>query len=303
MNLRGLFHLVVVYVVWGSTYLAIRIAVREGAGFPPFFMVTMRVLAASLILLAWGRIARSRFRMSRRQWALLAISAVLLWVGGNGLVSWAEKQAHSGYAALLVSTLPLWTAMVEAIIDRKPPSARLIGTLLIGLAGVAVLNGPVLRDGSIGDLFAAGALILAPLFWGIGSIIQRRNPVPVGLEVSSAYQQAIGGVACLLVAFMVREPLPAPTTAAWGAWGYLVLFGSVFAFTSFVKALSLLPTNIVMTYAYVNPVIAVFLGWIILAEPITWWTVGGTVLIVLGVMGVFHEKRRETRPTAQLDTS
>jgi drug/metabolite transporter (DMT)-like permease len=295
MNLRGLFHLVVVYIVWGSTYLAIRIAVREGAGFPPFIMVTMRVIAASVILLAWGRIAKSRFRMTRKQWVLLSVSAVLLWVGGNGLVSWAEKQAHSGYAALLVSTLPLWTAMIEAIIDRKPPTVRLVGALLIGLGGVAVLNGPLLREGTIGDLFAAIALILAPLFWGIGSIIQRRNPVPVSLEVSSAYQQALGGIACLLVALMLREPAPTPTTAAWGAWGYLVLFGSVFAFTSFVKALHLLPTNIVMTYAYVNPVIAVFLGWIILAEPVTWWTISGTVLIVLGVMGVFHEKRRETR--------
>lgn len=296
MNLRGLFHLIVVYIVWGSTYLAIRVAVREDAGFPPFMLVWMRVLLASVILLSWGRVRKAQFRMPARLWVLLGTSAVLLWVGGNGLVAWAEQYAHSGYAALLVSTLPIWVAIVEAVIDRKPPTWRLTGALLIGFAGVGVLNWPVLRTGSIGDLLAAIALLLAPLFWGIGSIIQRRNPVPVSLEVSSGYQHLIGGIAALLLAFSTREPLPSPTPEAWGAWAYLVLFGSVFAFTSFVKALHLLPTNIVMTYAYVNPVIAVFLGWIILGEPITLWTLGGTVLIILGVMGVFHEKRMTGAP-------
>ena len=97
----------------------------------------------------------------------------------------------------------------------------------------------------------------------------------------------------MIAAAMTGEPKPTPTPEAWAAWAYLAIFGSVFAFTSFVKALRLLPTNIVMTYAYVNPVIAVFLGWIILDESVTWWTLGGTVLVVLGVMGVFSEKRRE----------
>jgi drug/metabolite transporter (DMT)-like permease len=297
VNLRGLYHLLVVYIVWGSTYLAIRVAVREGSGFPPFIMVAMRVLAASVILLAWGKIAKSPFRMKRRLWLTLGASAVLLWVGGNGLVSWAEQRAHSGYAALLVSTLPIWTAIIEAIIDRKPPSWRLVAALLVGFAGVGVLNWPVIREGSLGDVFAAVALFFAPLLWGIGSIIQRRNPVPVNLEVSSGYQQMIGGVAILILSFLMREPVPHPIPQAWAAWGYLIIFGSVFAYTSFVKALHLLPTNIVMTYAYVNPVIAVFLGWTILGEPITLWTLGGTVLIVTGVMGVFHEKRRSGRET------
>jgi drug/metabolite transporter (DMT)-like permease len=293
MSLRGLFHLGVIYIVWGSTYLAIRVAVREGAGFPPFIMAAMRVLVASVILILWARAIGGRFRLTGRQLLILGTSSILLWVGGNGMVGWAEQRVDSGYAALLVACMPIWVAIMEAIIDRRPPSLRLLGALGVGLSGIAVLNGPLLMKGELVDLMAGLGLIFAGISWGMGSILQRRKPAPVSLEVSSAYQQAIGGVGLLVTAALTGEPRPTPIPEAWAAWGYLVLFGSVFAFTSFVKALRLLPTNIVMTYAYVNPVIAVFLGWIILGEEVTWWTLGGTVLVVLGVMGVFHEKRRQ----------
>ena len=299
MSLRGLFHLGVIYIVWGSTYLAIRVAVREGAGFPPFVMSGTRVLVASAILLLWGLAIRGRFKLTRRQLLILAASSILLWVGGNGLVGWAEQRVDSGYAALLVACMPIWVAMMEAIIDRRRPSFRLLGALIIGLSGIAVLNGPLLMQGDLGDLVAGVALVFAGISWGMGSLLQRRNPAPISLEVSSGYQQVIGGLGLLITALLVREPTPTPIPQAWMAWGYLVLFGSVFAFTSFVKALNLLPTNIVMTYAYVNPVIAVFLGWIILSEEVMWWTLGGTVLVVLGVMGVFYEKRREQRINSQ----
>jgi drug/metabolite transporter (DMT)-like permease len=293
MSLRGLLHLFVVYVVWGSTYLAIRVAVREGAGFPPFTMAATRVLVGSAILLLWGLSARERFRLTRRETLTLATSAILLWVGGNGAVAWAEQTVDSGYAALLVGAMPIWVAIMEAIVDRRRPSLRLVGALLVGLLGVAVLNGPIIMEGSVGSLVGALALMFAGISWGAGSILQRRRPVTVKPEISSGYQQAFGAVGLAVVALIMSEPKPTPTPEAWTAWGYLVIFGSVFAFTSFVKALRLLPTNIVMTYAYVNPVIAVFLGWIILDEQVTLWTLCGSVLVVMGVMGVFHEKRRE----------
>ncbi|MFQ5512120.1 MAG: EamA family transporter [Candidatus Krumholzibacteriia bacterium] len=299
MSLRGLFHLAVIYIVWGSTYLAIRVAVREGAGFPPFTMAAMRVFAASAILFLWGRALKGRFRLTRRQLFILGTSAILLWVGGNGMVGWAEQRVDSGYAALLVGCMPIWVAIMEALIDRRRPSLRLFGALLVGLSGIAVLNGPVILKAETGSLAASLALVFATISWGAGSLLQRRNPAPIALEVSSGYQQAIGGAGLLLTAVLLGEPRPAPIPQAWTAWGYLVVFGSVFAFTSFVKALRLLPTNIVMTYAYVNPVIAVFLGWVLLGEVVTWWTLGGAVLVVLGVMGVFHEKRREQRPSGQ----
>ena len=298
MNIRGLLHLVVVYIVWGSTYLAIRVAVREGAGWPPFTMAGMRVLVACVILFLWAAAVRGSIRITRREaWTLAAVGA-LLWVGGNGLVAYAEQRADSGYAALLVGALPIWVAIMEAIIDRRRPSWRLMGALVIGLSGVAVLNGPVLLEGTFEDIIAMIALLLAPLFWGMGSLLQRRRPASVGPEANSAWQQFFGGVALMLTALLAGEGRPTPIPEAWAAWGYLVIFGSVFAFTSFVKALRLLPTPVVMTYAYVNPVVAVFLGWAILREPFTPWTAAGSVLVILGVAGVFHEKRREARASA-----
>ncbi len=293
MNLRGIFHLIVVYIVWGSTYLAIRVAVRDGSGFPAFTMAGMRVFAACIILFAWAKLSKENLKVGKRELGVLAVSGVLLWVGGNGLVSWAERRADSGYAALLVGALPIWVTIMEAIVDRRPPSLRLLGALLVGLVGVGVLNGPVILAGNILDIFAAIAIIAAVVFWGMGAIFQKRKALSLGPEVSSGYQHMFGGIGLFTVALLVNEPAPTPIPEAWVAWGYLVIFGSVFAFTSFVKALRLLPTNIVMTYAYVNPVVAVLLGRVLLDEPITRWTIGGSVLIVLGVMGVFHERRRQ----------
>jgi drug/metabolite transporter (DMT)-like permease len=134
------------------------------------------------------------------------------------------------------------------------------------------------------------AIVMAAILWGLGTIFQRRKAVSLEPEVSSGYQLLFGGLGLLAASTLSGEPGPEPIPEAWLAWGYLILFGSVVAFTSFIKATRLLPMNIVMTYAYVNPVVAVILGRIILGEPVTRWTIGGSVLIVLGVMGVFHEQ-------------
>ncbi len=297
MNLRGIFHLIVVYIVWGSTYLAIRVAVREGSGFPPFTMAATRVIVASMILFAWVRISGMNLRIGRQELAVLFVSGSMLWVGGNGLVSWAEQNAESAYSALIIAATPIWVAVMESIIDRRLPTLRLVGALLIGLAGVGVLNGPVIRAGARQDVFAAATLIFAAISWGIGTILQRRRALSLHPEVSSGYQQLSGGIGLFLVALLAGEPAPAPVSEAWAAWGYLIVFGSVFAFTSFVKALRLLPINVVMTYAYVNPVVAVVLGRVILGEPITLWTICGSTLIILGVMGVFYERRRANHRT------
>jgi drug/metabolite transporter (DMT)-like permease len=254
-------------------------------------MASTRVITASAILLLWAALARKTLKVGRRELAVLATSGVLLWVGGNGLVSWAERRADSGYSALLIAALPLWVAILESIIDRRPPTWRLLAALLIGLTGVGVLNGPVILSGTPQDVFAALALIGAAVSWGLGAIFQKRKAVSLEPEASSGYQQLFGGIGLFIAATLTREPAPSPAPDAWAAWTYLIVFGSVFAFTSFIKAMRLLPTNVVMTYAYVNPVVAVFLGWLILDEPITAWTIGGSVLIILGVMGVFHERR------------
>ncbi len=292
-NWPGILNLLVVYVVWGSTYLAIRVAVRDGAGFPPFTLAASRVIVAGSLLLLAAFLTKQRIKPTRKEWLVLAGSGVLLWLGGNGLVSLAEQRINSGLAALIIGSTPIWVAVIEAILDRRVPSALLIVALLVGFGGIGVLSAPLLLSGVRADALSVIVILVATLSWGSGTILQRRNPVSLSPTVSSAYQHLFGGVGLTLAALLTREPLPTPTREAWLAWGYLVVFGSLLAFTAYVRALRLLPISIVMTYAYVNPVIAVILGWMILRESITLWTVAGTALVLIGVAGVFREKMRE----------
>ncbi|MBC8332577.1 MAG: EamA family transporter [Anaerolineae bacterium] len=289
---QGLLNLFVVYIVWGSTYLAIRVAVREGSGFPPFAMGLMRVLIAGVILLGWARLAKSRLRLTRQEFITLFTSGLLLWAGGNGMVNWSEQRADSGLAALIIAATPIWVAIVEAIIDRRLPTWRLVGSLMIGFSGIAVLSWPVLSQGVQADLFAILGLLFAGFSWGMGTILQSRRPVGVKPSISSGYQQLFGSLGFILLFFASGESLPNPNPEAWWAVIYLIVVGSLFAFTAYVRAVQMLPTSIVMTYPYVNPVIAVFLGWLILDEAITSWTIAGATLVLLGVAGVFNERKR-----------
>ena len=286
----GLFYLSVVYVIWGSTYLAIRVAVREGSGFPPFTMGTMRLLLAGVLLLLWATLRKMPIRPSKDEILVLVSSGLLLWTGGNGLVMWAEQRAGSGLAALVVASVPIWAALVETLIDRRVPSLRLIFALLIGFVGIGVLGVPTLLSGTRADGLAVVALIGASVSWALGSVLQSKRPVTLSPQVSASYQSLVGGMGLALLVFVFREPRPTPTLEAWVAWGYLVVFGSLLAFTSYVQALHLLPVNVAMTYAYVNPVIAVILGAVILREPITAWMIGGAVMVILGVAGVFRDR-------------
>lgn len=288
----GYFHLLVVYLVWGSTYLAIRVAVRPGAGFPPFALGATRLLLAGGVLLLWAAWARHRLRPSRRELATLLASGILLWVGGNGLVMWGEQRADSGYAALLVGSAPIWVAVAESLLDRRAPSALLAASLLVGFAGLGVLTAPSAGGAHPTEPSSVLALMLAPVSWGLGTLLLRRRAVGLTPLASSAYQQLFGGLAFATVAALLGEPAPRPAPDAWLAWAYLVVFGSLLAFTSFVQAVRLLPTRVVMTYAYVNPVIAVVLGRLLLDEPVTLRTLGGAALVLLGVAGVFRSRGR-----------
>ena len=285
-------HLLIVYIVWGSTYLGIRVAVQEGSGFPPMIMSATRVFAGSLILVALARfIQKQSLRLTKEEWVVLSVSGLALWWGGNGLVAIAEMTVPSGYAALIISCTPIWVAIIESILDKKRPSFFLVISLLIGVAGIAVLNWPAIVAGNLNDLKGLFLLIIAGLSWGAGSIYQKRKNIHTTPEISSAVQQFTGGIALLITSFIISEPTINPVPSAWWAWGYLVIFGSVIAFTSFVKALKLLPPNVVFTYAFVNPVVAVILGFFILGEPITPWTFAGATLVIIGVLGVFKEQK------------
>ncbi len=286
----SLFHLIVVYIVWGSTYLAIRVVVREGSGFPPFTMGMMRAWVAGVILLLWGWLRKNRIKPTRAEWITLIVSGLLLWSAANGLVMWAEVRADSSLTALIVAALPIWSAVIEAFLDRKIPSALLSLSLVVGFAGIGLLAAPNLTTGVRADILSTIALLIAPICWALGSVFQARRPVSLSPRVNSGYQMLAGGTGFLILVILMQEPFPHPNKEAWLAWGYLIVFGSLLAYTSFVTVLGLLPVSIVMTYAYVNPVIAVILGYLILHEEITAWTIGGSIFVMLGVAGVFRDR-------------
>ena len=296
----GLIHLFIVYFVWGSTYLAIRIGIRSGAGFEPFWFGGMRVFTAGIILLGWGLIRGKEIRPSKKDLLVLMGSGFLLWIGGNGLVVWAEQQVNSGIAALVVATIPIWVAFLDSILDSRIPTLPVILSLIVGFFGIFILSLPVLTSGIRADLLSILALLLASFSWSAGLVLQTRHPVALNRGISSGYQQLFGGIFFAVIALIVREPLPTPTTQAWLAWGYLVIFGSVIAFTSFVTALQILPTRLVTTYSYVNPVIAVLLGWLILSEPITYWTIAGGVLVLIGVTGIYWANSTSKGPETRV---
>jgi drug/metabolite transporter (DMT)-like permease len=287
----GLLSLMVIYVVWGSTYLAIRIAVREGAGWPPFWLGSTRVFVAAGILLLACLVRRVQVRLSGAELTVIAGSGILMWVGGNGAVNWAEQRIDSGLAALAVGTMPMWVVLMESVIDRRRPTLRLLSSLFVGFAGLGVLTMPIWRQGLRGDLAGVAAVVFAAVSWAAGSVWLSRRRVAVDSVALAGLQQLFGGLGFLIMVWAFSEPLPSPTPAAWGAWAYLTLCGSVLAFTCFIHAVRTLPLSLVATYTYVNPVIAVFLGWLLLSEPVTGFTLAGTVLIIAGVSGVFREKR------------
>jgi drug/metabolite transporter (DMT)-like permease len=290
LSTKGLLNLFVVYLVWGSTYLFIRLTVQEGSGFPPFAMAASRTLCASVVLFGLALGFKQRLRVSGPQLKVLIVSGILLWFGGNGLVVWAEHRADSGYAALVVGTTPMWPVILESILDRKPPSLFLVLSLLIGFSGLAVLVTPVIRQGLRVDAAATAALLAASLAWAGGSLLLQRRPPAAGLLAISAYQHLFGGLGLTAAMVLTGEPVPHPSTLAWLGWTYLLVFGSLISFTSYIVAVRNLPLSVVMTYAYVNPVIAVILGRLVLGERITTFTIMGMALILIGVSGVFWKR-------------
>jgi drug/metabolite transporter (DMT)-like permease len=167
----------------------------------------------------------------------------------------------------------------------------LIGSLLIGFCGTGLLSYPVLSSGVRTDILSIVALFFASLSWGSGSLLQRHHGLHLSARVTAGYQQIFAMPGFLLLSFLTGEPRPLPQATAWLAFAYLVVFGSVIAIASFTRALQILPTKVLFTYSYVNPIIALLLGWIILSEPMTHWTLFGAVLIIAGVAGVFKDSQ------------
>jgi len=292
LNQRNLafINLAIVYVVWGSTYLAIRIAVRGDGAWPPFMLGATRVLCGGIILVLLAKLQGERFRISKRDLLTLFCSGTLMWVIGNGIVNWGEQFIDSGLTALIIGTAPLSMALMEAIINKKAPTLRLVIALMIGFLGLVVLTIPLLNEGMQGETLAVILIVLSVMSWNGGMLLQQIRPVSVSPIASSGIQQISASIGFFIMSLFMGEKIPSPSPQAWMAWGYLVVFGSLIAFTSYVNVLRTLPAQIAITTAYVNPVIALFLGWLILKEEITLYSIFGMAMILLAVFVVFQDR-------------
>jgi drug/metabolite transporter (DMT)-like permease len=276
---------VAVYIVWGSTYLAIRYAV---ATIPPFIMVGMRFFVSGIVLYAWSR-WRGEPKPTRPEWRAAFVTGVLLLCLGNGAVAWAEQRVPSGLAALLVAIVPLWMVVVDWLRPHgDQPRASVIAGVVVGIIGLIVLIGPrtLIGQGDV-DQLAAIVLVVASLAWAAGSVYNRYGARPTSAVMSTGLQMITGSAVLLLFGIFDGEPaalqLSHISFASWMGWLYLVTFGSLIGFTAYVYLLRAVSPAKASTYAYVNPVVAVFLGWAIAGEPVTTRTLAAAAIILAGV--------------------
>jgi drug/metabolite transporter (DMT)-like permease len=273
-----------VYVIWGSTYYAMRIAVE---GLPPMLMGAMRFIAAGAILLAIA-LVRGAPRPTWRQILETVPVGILFFIGGNAFVAIAETRIDSGVAAVVCATMPLWAAVIASITGERPSLREWLG-LAVGFGGVVVLVGGAWRGG---DPAYFVLLMLSPLCWACGSILSRRLRGPGG-AAGSAMQMVTGGLALLLVALIRGERFPASApTSAWIAVAYLMVFGSLVAFSAYGWLLRNARPAVATSYAYVNPAIAVLMGAVIGGEALGLTTILATAIIVAAVALVVTGRRK-----------
>jgi len=250
-----------IYLIWGSTYLGIRFAVET---IPPFLMMGIRHSVAGVLVFAWAR-RRGAVVPTFKQWWWATIAGALLFLGGHGILGWAEQKVPSGLAALLCATLPLWTVLLARLDgSERHLGAKAWAGVLLGFGGVALLIG---RDawGQRLDLLAAAAVLASALCWVLGTSYTRQVQLPQSKVLSAAMQMICGGTLLLLVSVFSGEAGRASihhiTLKSVLSLAYLIVFGSIVAFTVYTWLVSVSSPSMVSTYAYVNPVIAVFLGW------------------------------------------
>ncbi|MGE5735146.1 MAG: EamA family transporter [Acidobacteriota bacterium] len=282
-----------IYLIWGSTYLAIRYAVES---IPPLLMMAARHFTAGTLLYAWLRF-RGTPAPIRIHWRNAAIAGGLFFLGSHGTLAWAEQKVPSGLAALLCATLPLWIVVLSPFMGKKRNlSRKVIAGLVLGFIGVAVLIGPTAFHSQGGlSLLGAAVVLLASLLWAVGTMYTQRAGLPSSSSLSSAMQMMTGGVLLCVVGLMTGEAgrlhLSAVTLKSGLALAYLTIFGSLVAFTAFTWLHQVSSPTRNSTYAYVNPVVAVFVGWLFAGEAVSIMTLVATAIILSGVALVNRAER------------
>jgi drug/metabolite transporter (DMT)-like permease len=286
-----------IYFVWGSTYLAIRVGVHE---VPPLMLAGMRFFAAGAAVYGWTRM-RGEKAPTTRQWISACILAVLIFVGDYGLLFWAEIRVPSGIAAVMMATIPVFIALGEIVfLGTQKLTGRLAIALVVGIAGVAVLTLRTLNlSGMPVEPLGAAALIVAAMCWGVATILTRKLELPPSKVVSSGAQMLAGGIMLFVFSAMFGEfgrfDVRAVSSGAWWALAYLVVVGSIIGYTAYLWLLHHQSPTKVGTYAYVNPVVAVVVGYFLGGEELGMRTVVGAVLVVVSVVMITTSRKR-TRP-------
>jgi drug/metabolite transporter (DMT)-like permease len=276
---------VVLCLVWGTTYLAIRVAIES---IPPLLMAGVRWIVAGSLLMAFVRL-RGRPVPERRQWSSLLLRGVLLIGFGNGAVVWAEQTVPSGLAAVLVAVVPFWMVGVDALMgDGKAPTIRQVIGLCVGFAGIVLLVSPNIRMADASGFWSGFlATQLACAGWSLGSTYARRREQRGGDEhslASVAGEMFFGGVVLVFCGLMLSERLRFPVSSrSAAAFLYLIVFGSIIAYSCYRYALQHLPMATLSLYVYANTVIAVFLGILVLGEPFNWWMGTGATVVLIGI--------------------
>jgi drug/metabolite transporter (DMT)-like permease len=300
-----------VYVIWGSTYLAIRFAIET---LPSFLMAGVRFVVAGGLLFAVVAV-RGTGRPTRREWAAATVVGALLLLGGNGGVVWAERTVPSGLTAVLVATTPFWMLLFDWLSGRgSRPGPTVWVALALGLAGVVLLVGPLdIASGDRIDPFGAALVLLAALSWAAGSLVSRYAKLPASALLGTAMEMLAGGALLLLAGAIVgewRDFAPEAVSArSVGALVYLIVFGSLVGFTAYIWLLRASTPALVSTYAYVNPVVAVFLGWALAGETLSPRTLVAAAVIILAValitthqtraaLRTQHDRARAAEPVA-----
>lgn len=282
-----------IYLVWGATYLGMEVAMET---LPPFLMASLRFLLAGAILFA---VFRPRERPTLRHWLSAAVVGSFLLVGGNAIVAFAQQRIDSGVAALIVATMPLWLATFDfAAHGRRLRPQALVG-VAVGFAGIALL----IRPGGNIDLLGALICLAAPISWTIGSLYARGARLPSSPLLGSGMEMLAGGALLAVVGYASGERLDVGAVSArsWIALSALVVFGSIVAYSCYVWLLTVAPTDLVGTYAYVNPVIAVLLGAAFLGEAVTLWVLLAGAAIVVSVALIVRAQRAPPAPVARLE--
>jgi len=288
-RLRVIASFFAIYFLWGTTFLAIRIAVEE---LPPLFAAGARFFTAGIVLYAFMRL-RGYARPTPIQWRNLAITALVMFVAEYGPLFWAEKFVPSGIVSVLAATIPILTLILEILILRqKHFHVSTVLSTLMGFAGVAIL---LLRgDGHTFALIPCVAVLAGSACWALGSIFNRSLDMPSARPLTAGATMMLGGAGLLVLSAAIGEmhPFPHVSVRAAGALLYLIVFGSLVAFTAYVWLLGHMPASRISSYAYVNPIVAVALGYFLAGEPVTTRTLVGTVLVLLSVFLILRPAKQ-----------